>query len=308
MRKLLSVLLFLLPPAVVAQVGTRVSGPLSGTVFDRSAGALRHMVGVPGASYLGDVILGGLEAAAVSPDGELALATSEGRLLLVSGLKLGTPSTSVIEALAGDRFVWSPGGSSAAVYSSRAGQAQVLRDLRSNPAAGALIEAGNSVSALAISDAGDLAVATDAGVSLMAAGAAPRLLAPVSSASALALRGRDLFAGAAGQIWLIENFASSAAASVFVDELGTVVGLQISADAKRLFAADATNRQVRAYDLATRANVGQVELDCVPSELRAFGDRNIWLLNSDTNGQESLYIATGTGDPAAWFVPSGRVQ
>jgi hypothetical protein len=308
MRKLALFLLCVLPPALAAQTGAKLAGPISGIVFDRAAGALRPMVGVPGASYLGDAIASGLESATVAPDGDLALAVSQGRLLLLTDLKSGTPVSTVLNALAGDRIAWSPDGASAAVYSSRAAQAQILRDLRANPAPGALIDVPGAVSALALSDAGDLVAGFESGVCLLAPGSAPRQIAAAASASALLARGHDLFAAAGSQIWLIGAFAESASPELFAGDLGAISGLQISADGKRLFAADSVNRQVRVFDLTTRAATGQAAVDVAPSELRTFGGRDLWLLNSDSNGEFPLYVLTGTGDPAAWFVPSGRAQ
>jgi hypothetical protein len=306
MRKTLSFLLLLLPLAAAAQTATRVAGPVSGIVFDRNARALRPMLGVPGASYLGDALLANLDAAAVSPDGDLALASLEGRPVLISGLKSLAPSATALDVLAGDRFLWSSDGAWAAVCS-RSG-AQVLRDIRTNPAAGPAIDLPADATALALGNGGDLVAGFEAGLYLLTAGSAPRLLAPLAAASAIAFRGADMFAASGEQIWMVENFASAPAASVFIEDAGAVVGLQFSADGKRLFAADAKNRLLKAFETASRAAAGQAELDCAPSELAPFGSRNLWLLNSDPNGTAPLYVATGAGDPASWFVPAGRVE
>jgi hypothetical protein len=306
MRKLLSLLLCVPPCVLMAQSATQVAGPVSGVVFDRASAALRPMVGVPGASYLGNALLTGVEAAAVSPDGELALAVSEGRLLLVAGLKSLNPSSAVLNALAGDRFAWSADGSTAAVYSSQAAQAQVIRDLRTAPAPGVPLDVPGTVSALAVSNAGDLIAALESGVALLASGSAPRLLAPIAAAGALAIGGRDLYAAGDNRIWVLSEFASSPTAAIFAEDAGAIVGLQVSG--KRLYAADAASRTVKGFDLAARTLLTHVQLEGTPSELRAFGSPDIWLLNSDTYGRDPLYVATTAGDPAVYFVPSGRLQ
>jgi hypothetical protein len=159
---------------------------------------------------------------------------------------------------------------------------------------------------MAVSDGGDLAAGLESGIALLATGSAPRMIAAIPGSSAMAVRGRDLFAAGNGQIWQIGNFAESASAAVFADDAGTVVGLQISG--KRLFAADSAKRVVTGYDLASRAAVAQVPVECALSELRAFGSQDLWLLNSDTFGADPLYVAAGSGEPAAYFVPAGRVQ
>ena len=65
---------------------------------------------------------------------------------------------------------------------------------------------------------------------------------------------------------------------------------------------------VGVWDLASRSSSTQVQLDFSPTELRAFGGRDVWLLNSDSSGVGPFYVATGGSEPAAWFVPAGREQ
>jgi hypothetical protein len=269
------------------------------------------MLGVPGASYLGAAVAAGLDAAAVSPDGAAALATQEGQLTLVSGLRGAAPASAPVSGgiADADRIVWSPDGATAAVYSSRGGFAQVLRRMGAVPEAGAAIEFAGAVTALAVSSQGDLLAGTDAGLYLLAPGSAPRLVAAARPA-ALAIRGADVFVADTGndRILLVENFASAPAASVFTEGADTPVGLQVASGGKRLLVASAASKTLRAYDVAARTLAGQADLDCAPTELRAFGGRDMWLLNSDTSGTDPLWVGTSDGQPAAWFVPAGREQ
>ena len=53
-----AVFLCLAPLSANAQNSGRIEGPISGVIFDRSSRALRPMIGVPGASYLGPAIAG----------------------------------------------------------------------------------------------------------------------------------------------------------------------------------------------------------------------------------------------------------
>jgi hypothetical protein len=312
MIKALSFLFSLLPMVALAQDGTRIGGPVSGTVFDRNSAALRPMLGVPGASYLGPGLVAGITVAAVSPDGSCALTVSEGRLQWVSGLREMAPASMPVDgALEGvDRLAWSPDGAFAAVYSSRSGQVQVLRDASRAPAAGPAIDVAPGIMALAVSASGDLLAGAEGGVYLVAAGSAPRLLAAATRPASMVTRGSAVYVAdsGAGSVLLVENFATAAAASVFADGVPSPVGVEISADGRRLFVASREGKFVGAWDLASRSSAGRVELECTPTELSAFGGRDIWLLNSDSGGPDPLYVATGGVEPAAWFVPAGREQ
>lgn len=289
--------------AAMAQ-STRVAGPVSGIVFDARTHALRPMVGVPGASYLGDALLSGIELAAVAPDGDRALAVVEGRLMLVSGLSTGAVMTAAVDgAIEGvTQIAWSNGD--AAVLAG----ATLAQSFRKG-AAGAPIELPFRLTALAAGDDGEVIAGADGGVYLLAPGSAPRLLAALAQPSAIAARGTSLYAAdsATGQLWLISNFATSASAAVFADGIDSPVGVRVSADGKRIVVASAA-KAVRVFDAATRAATRSVELDVMPTELASFGGRDVWLLNSNAAGADPLYVATGGDDAASYFVPAGREQ
>ena len=135
--------LYALAISAWAQPSAGVAGPVTGFVFDAQSGAVRPMLGIPGAAYLGQVVAAGLNAASVAPDGSAALAVQQlGRLVLYTGLRGATPSVAfnVPGAIAGaDRFAWGA-NSTAAVYSSRTGRAQILMGLAQSPVAAAPID------------------------------------------------------------------------------------------------------------------------------------------------------------------------
>ena len=309
-------LLLCLATAGLAQDRAAVGGPVSGIVFDQNAQALRPVLGIPGAAYLAAPLVSGIDAAAVSPDGSSALAVVDGRLSLIAGLKNLAPAIAPIEGAlsAVDRFAWSPDGATAAVYSSRDNRFQVLSDLRKTPAAGPAIDAAieGTVTALAVDRAGEVlagAASGDAGGVYLLGPDGPRLILKAGTPVALVFANgeRDLYvADRTGQrIWSVQGFAGAAAAVVFADGVSSPVGLQLSADGKRIFVASAETRALSVLDTASGASLGSLELDCAPTGLRAFGS-DVWLLNSDRGSEEPLYVIDGAGEPAAWFVPAGR--
>src|SRR5262249_43715555 len=204
--------------------------------------------------------------------------------LWVSGTK---PTAPVVTAVDGavdspDRIAWSPNGSYAAVYSGRVRRAQVIRDASRAPAAGPGIDLDLNLTALAISDNGDLLVGAESGVWLAASGAAPRLVADAVRPSALALNGDTLFIADQGsdRIVKVQNFASSPVAETFLDGVPTPVGVQVSSNGKRVLVASGDGKFVAAYDLSTRTPAGKADLDFSPTELRGIGGRDVWVLNS----------------------------
>lgn len=301
-----------------AQPSAGVAGPVTGFIFDAQAGAVRPMLGIPGAAYLGNGVGSGLDAASVAPDGSAALAVQQrgGKLVLYTGLRNARPTSVVVAgAMAGpDQFAWTADASAAAVYS-RAGQGQMLTGLGQSPVVGAPIDLSSlpgQVTALAFD--GErliLAVASaDAGgIYLASAAAGVQRIAPAVSPSAIALAGSSLFFSdsQSQQIFQVQNYARTPGVVVFANDSGinSPVGLQVSTDGQRLFAANAGNRKLAVYDIPSRAPVESLDLAFTPTRLDLFGDPSVFLMNS--SGQGPLYVARdgGPGKGAAvYFVPA----
>jgi hypothetical protein len=122
-----------LSPAIWAQPGA-VSGPMTGLVFDAASRAVRPILGVPGASLLGEPVIasGGLTEARISPRQDSAvLITPDGaRFVRIEG---GSATPLACEGLfaAPERVVYSPSGTAAALYA--AGRAQLVTGLPGAP-------------------------------------------------------------------------------------------------------------------------------------------------------------------------------
>jgi hypothetical protein len=299
-----------------AQSSAGVAGPVTGFVFDRQSGAIRSMVGIPGAAYLGGVVAGNLGAAAVAPDGSSALGVQQsGRLVLYTGLRTATPAAVLLGAgISGaDRFAWAADGSAAAVYASGNGQAQIITGFPNSPAGGAPIDLSSlpgKVTALAF-DGQRLIVGVSGesgGLYLAGTAAPPQRIAPSSSPSAIALAGGSLYFAddQSQQIWQVQSYATTPAAVLFTNDSGinAPAGLQVSADGQRLLVANAGNRKLAVYDTVSRSAVQNVDLAFTPTRLDRFGDASVFLLNG--SGQGPLYVVRdgGAGKAAVFFVPA----
>jgi hypothetical protein len=299
-----------------AQPSAAVSGPVTGFIFTTS-GAIRPMFGVPGAAYLGDAVAGGLSAASVAPDGSASLAVGpSGKLVLYTGLRGAAPVASAVAgAIAGpNHFAWEPNGSGAAVYSSGAAQGQILTGLATSPAAAAPIDLSGlpgPVTALAFDGQRlilGVASAGAGGIYLAGASAGIQRIASAASPSAIALAGSSLYFAdnQSQQIFQVQSYAGTPAALVFANDSGisSPVGLQVSADGQRLFVANAGNRKLAVYDIASRSPLQSLDLAFTPTRLDLFGDSAVFLMNG--NGAGPLYVVRdgGAGKAAVFFVPS----
>lgn len=303
-----------------AQPSAGVAGPVTGFVFDAQAGALRPMLGIPGAAYLGNPIAVGLEAASVAPDGSAALAVQVGgKLVLYSGLRSGPlVALAVSGAIAGaDQFAWAPGniGSSrAAVYSSRTAQGQILTALAPSPLAAAPIDLSSlpgTVTVMAF-DGQHLIVGVasndSGGIYLATAASGIQRIASAANPSAIALAGTSLYFAdsQSQQIFQVQSFASTPATVMFANDsgIGSPAGLQVSGDGQRLYAANTGSRTLQVYDIPSHMPVQTLSLAFTPTRLDLFGDASVFLLNG--SGQGPLYVVRdgGPGKAAVYFVPS----
>jgi DNA-binding beta-propeller fold protein YncE len=211
-----------------------------------------------------------------------------------------------------DHFAWSPDGTSAAVYSSKSGQAQILTDLTGKPTVGAPIDLSGmtgSLTALAFDGQRIIAGAASSesgGVYL--AGTTPlERIATASSPSAIALAGANLYFAdrQSQQIWEIQSYAKTPAAVLFSSDSGisAPAGLQLSADGQRLYAANAGNRKLGIYDVASRTPMQSIDLAFTPTTLDRFGAASVYLLNA--SGQGPLYVLSDSNAAkiAVFFVP-----
>jgi len=317
MRKLgLFVALGAFALSALAQSSTGVAGPVTGFVFDQTSGMIRAMLGIPGAAYLGYAVGTGMSAVAVAPDGSAALGVRRtGKLVLYTGLRDSRARTqNLAGAIQGvNRLAWAPDAGSAAVYSAGNSQAQILTGLQKAPAAGAPIDLSNlpgPVTALLCDGQNAiLAVSGDSGGIFRASGSsAPERIAAATSPSAMALAGGSLYFAdnQSQQVWQIKSYATTPAALIFAGDSGLnmPVGVQVSADGQRLLVANAGNRKLAIYDLASRTVTQSVSLAFTPTRLDRFGDASVFLMNSQGSGPLYVVRDGGAGQAAVFFVPS----
>ncbi len=299
----------------------RLAAPISGAVFDAHSRSLRPVVGVPGAAYLGDALVSGLDLAVVSPDGKLALAVLNGKLCAIRGLDTLQIEWKELEgALEGvERIAWSGDAGAAAVYSPSSGRLQFWRDLAAQGTAD-LSGMSGRLAALAVDSSGRAAAAAfeAGGVWAISAGAEPRLLARMDHPAALALAGqdRDLFIAdrAANEILLLRNYAQGGGAALFAAAPQGVldpVAMAISPDGRSLVVASAEGRRLTAFNLVSAEVSGETVADFEPSRLERFS-KSLFLLNHGGDGKDPLQVLDGSLGLSIYFVPaaaeSGREE
>ena len=295
---------------------SKLSGPVSGYVFEGSARALRLVIGVPGASYLGPAIRSGIDFASVSPDGRLAVIQSEGNLAVAG---LGAPdreASAVQAAAAASRAAWADDSSAVAVWieSSRS----LLLWRTGEPAWQALEVSAGEWQAMAVASRGEavlVGLAADGAAALyrLAPGAGSAALARLESIAAIAIGASEAYIAdrTRNEILAMHDWRGSATLSLLANEtkgIADPVGLGLTADSRTLMVAGAKDRSVTLIDIASASPVARLEADVEPAtmQLMASGERGgqrIFLLNRPDDSAEALQVVTASGEPGVFFVP-----
>lgn len=300
---------------LIAQQG-KIAGPVSGYVFDRGAHALRPVLGIAGASLLGEPLTFGVTpaAVAVSPRQDYAIVTADDRSLHLFRINGGTVSEIPLNGLAGlsEGVAFSPSGTAAALYAN--GHVQVLTGLPDSPVAGPAIDAraGQDSSALsvrphphrlmatemfAVSDDGALVLAaSDNSVRLIqASGGATNLLEGAAGAFVAFAPGSHNAAvahpGGLGLV-LVQDAGGTTRQQTLAQasDIASANGVAFSSDGMKLYVARSTG-SVSAFDVKT-GNRTDIACDCVPFGLTPMG--SLFRLNELGSGPLWLFDPAGS--------------
>ena len=134
------------------------AGPQLGYLWDSGDQTLRPILGMPGASQIGESVVpaGTYTQAAGSPSSAVALLVSSDQKLYRMSLPSGTPAPLDVNAAAGAALRFSPSGISAAVFVPGSAAVTVLTGLTATPQT-RIVSPGGPIMDLAISDHGTVA-------------------------------------------------------------------------------------------------------------------------------------------------------
>ncbi len=294
--------LFALASAAVmlpAQQSTRLAGPTSGWLFDAPSRAIRVVMGVPGAAYLGDAVAGDLDNGSVSPDHRLAVTMSAGAASL---LNMADSSTVSLGEGCEGAVAWA--ADSAAVALGCRDGVQLYR-LSKGRAERAELTGFRGANALAVDLSGHVFAAGSDGIYRLDAESG-RLLASID-ASSLALFGSTLYAvdRSGGQVVALDNLTGSGALRVVA---GTGQGLEdpsavgISADGARLFVVERESKRLKVFNPATSELLSTLELDFPAGRVDSLGN-SLFLLNSRKEASDIVQVLDAR-QLAVYFIPA----
>ena len=294
-----------------AQPQGTINGPVAGYVFDKSARALRPVLGLPGASLLGNPIRWRyrVDQAFVAPRLDSAVGvTPEGAFRLFR-IRDGIATEMAISGLAPagspSSVAFSPSGSSVALYGGN--RVQLVSGLPDAPVVGGSLDltAAGVPSALAVSDdARSVLVSLNNSIRLFESYADMGKLIDTAPGAlvAFAVGGHDAAVADAGAgVLMFHDLAGAGASQVIAppDENGAAFSaLAFSVDGKALFLASAAAQAVTQLDLSAGSR-NRMPCDCAPTVLARMGNvfrltelagDPLWLLDSPESAPRVVFV------------------
>lgn len=286
----------------------RISGPVSGMVYDRWSGTIRSMIGVPGSSWLSAPLLDEVRFFVTAPDSQTALAVHRNRVVVLSGTELtevaGVPSTIAGAAWSADATAAVAWAGETVYLLKRDGQGLTL--IRSST----VTQPPECIHAAVVSNDGRMIIATagtDAGALYFLDDGEPALLSHTGSPADLVLAGDRSYAADRKHSRIVAVSLRDGVLSPLLesgDGISTPIAVSASADGKWLYVANAGGRRLDVYDTETKAVSGTSVLEYAMCGMQAMRHPALFVMHPCDEAAPFL-VATGASTrPALYFVPA----
>lgn len=285
---------------LMATAWGQVGGVRSGVMFDAPKRAVRVVEGVAGGAHLGGEVLGGVEAAWVSPSGKAAVVRGSGGWALVKGLGSNGVEERALE-MDVERAGWSAGGRYAAVAGSGVIEVWDVEEAERVVQVG--LGEGREAASVAVSDEGELAVAwfdgEETALEVWRRGNWEEL-GRVKGRGAAGVVGARVALAGEGEVVLIEE--SQEKWRVVVEGRGAPVGVALEGGEVVVGYAGALG-----VIPVAGGDARVVELEFGVERLERLGGGEGYLLRARAREGEEIWVAVRRGGEwQAYFVPAGE--
>jgi len=295
---------------------TTIQGPELGFVFDSAKGALRPILGIPGAAVLGQPLTMGVEVrkVAISPLGDYALAVAgeHNQAMVFSTGHSPLAGVPVQGADRGaDQIAVSAAGKAAVLYYKAASRIEIVTGLPASPKVSSelYLSAGDTLTAIAIGDDGHTVLAGAGNkVFEVAAGGEVPVLSDLGHVAAITIPASGTaFVADSGnnQIYRVQGLGAGIDAAVIAgpkEGISTPTAVAVSQDGSRAYVANAKPGSVSIINLKTEGT-STIACGCTPSGLNRLAGSETFRLTEMSNRPLWLLDTSGTA-PRVLFVPA----
>lgn len=313
MRLLLTVLLTGHALAQTPQVG----GVAGGLIYDPPTHSLRMLRGVLGAAYLGPELIGDIDAAFVSPDGNVAV-SRRGERIQIHRFTSREPQGQRVLTQGEDlnqqcRVGWSADSKTLALACPLSGGTRVRSIRIENPAMSWQTDVPGAPLFIGVNALGGTVViglnAEQSGVYFVTEDGLGSAIASFRGIEAGYVETRSntayVIESETGTLYRLPLRSSSSPEprwQLRPEWLGSVAGM--AASGERVALAERSMPAVHVIDVSRMTETQTVPLDASPQTLLAAGAVNLWVLNSRQSDEGGSTLVFDMASGSAYFVPA----
>jgi hypothetical protein len=291
-------------------------GPTLGFAPDSNGSVIRPVLGISGASILGDRLVfdTGIHGAIISAKQDYALAIRDDSRAVVINLTADAPVLNVIPGLdlAANLLAISPTGSAAAIYNKDSRNVQVVRGLPDAPELMYQFDASalpGQAAQMAVSDDGTIVLVksvadTDVGFwGFDASGASWRIALDRPSAAAFFANSHDAVVAddVSQTVFVVGDIARTGIQVPLIFGAENFTAVAVSADNRQVFAADSNTGNVLVADVATQTSV-TLSCNCRLTGLSRLKGSSVVRLN-EPSGDVMGVLDASSGNPRIFVTP-----
>jgi len=285
------------------------NGPQLGYFWNAADQTLRPILGIPGASQIGQSVVpaGAYVTGAASSAANVAVLQEPDGTLDLMALPSGAPMHVKAATTAGAQIRFSPNGKSAVIFTPGAKSIALLTGLTSSPSISAIASPA-AIDEAALADSGSVAIAARANIQLLSAAGAVTPLGTVGALGGLAFAGSDdlLFADASANTLTLVRSAASKPSPTLVPTASLLMSpsaLGVSPNGQWVLVANSGETSTVRIDLTGQAPPLRIACSCTPALVAPVaGTANFRI--TDATGGPIWGVDAGTGTPRSFFIPA----
>lgn len=285
------------------------NSPQLGYFWNTADATLRPVLGIPGASQIGQSVVpaGTYTTGAASSSSSVALLQEPDGSLDAMTLPSGQPVHLSAATSTGALIRFAPGGGSAVVFTPGSAALTVVTGLASAPAARALA-APSAVQDAAIGDSGSIAIAIRNNIQVIGTGGVPTSLATVGSLGGLAFASGDslLFADASANTLSLVRNASTQPALAVVPSGGLLrapAALGLSPSGQWALIANSAEASTVRIDLTAQNAPLLIQCACTPALVAPITGTATFRITAPDGGP-LWAVDAAVSTPRSFFIPA----
>jgi hypothetical protein len=289
------------------------NGPQLGYFWNAADSTLRPVLGIPGASQVGESVVpaGSYTAGAASSASAVAVLQKPDGSLDVMALPTGQPAHVSAATTTGAQIRFSPSGKSALVFTPGATSVVLISGLTATPSASS-ITTPFAIQEAALGDSGSFAIATgsSAGASIQMVGASgpATSVGSVGTLGGLAFASGDglLFADASTNTLTLIRNASTAPAPAQVPTAALLMapsGLGVSPNGQWVLVANSADPSTVRVDLTAQNAPLKIACSCTPALVATVAGTATFRVTAPGNGP-IWAVDAAASTPRSFFIPA----